>query len=78
MIGGIIFLGFVLSVQYTVTLHCHAWLAHNPYAGITYPMVTESTSVSTLVTMVTKSTSVSRYNLHCDKQCTLTITIIAC
>ena len=36
MIGGISFLGSVLSVQYTVTLHCHARLAHNPYAGITY------------------------------------------
>ena len=38
MIGGISFLGSVLSVQYTVTLHCHARLAHNPYAGITYPI----------------------------------------
>ena len=40
MIGGISFLGSVLSVQYTVTLHCHARLAHNPYqvSGITYPI----------------------------------------
>ena len=40
MIGEISFLGSVLSVQYTVlvTLHCHARLAHNPYAGITYPI----------------------------------------
>ena len=38
MIDGISFLGSVVSVQYTVTLHCHARLAHNPYAGITYPI----------------------------------------
>ena len=38
MIGGISFLGSVLCVQYTVTLHCHARLAHTPYAGITYPI----------------------------------------
>ena len=41
MISGISFLGSVLSVQYTVTLHCHARLAHNPYAGITYPIVND-------------------------------------
>ena len=38
MIGGISFLGSVLSVQYTVTLHYLARLAHKPYAGITYPI----------------------------------------
>ena len=38
MIGGISFLGSVLSLQYTVTLHSHARLAHNHYAGITYPI----------------------------------------
>ena len=56
MIGGISFLGSVLSVQYTVTLHCHARLAHNPYAGITYPINDDLTH---------KQCTLTNHNHHC-------------
>ena len=56
MIGGISFLGSVLSVQYTVTVHCHARLAHNPYAGITYPINDNVTH---------KQCTLTNHNDHC-------------
>ena len=56
MIGGISFLGSVLSVQYTVTLHYHARLAHNPYAGITYPINDDVTH---------KQCTLTNHNDHC-------------
>ena len=56
MIGGISFLGSVLSVQYTITLHCHARLAHNPYAGITYPINDDVTH---------KQCTLTNHNDHC-------------
>ena len=56
MIGGISFLGSVLSVQYTVTLHYLARLAHNPYAGITYPINDDVTH---------KQCTLTNHNDHC-------------
>ena len=56
MIGGISYLGSVLSVQYTVTLHYLARLAHNPYAGITYPINDDVTH---------KQCTLTNHNDHC-------------